>query len=490
MPLLIKFGLYMMKHKTITAIIISYLALSACTPTRVSGQVKLSPPEHWGNQPKAATTKPDLKRWWQGFHDPLLNDLVAQALTANHDIKIAQAHIKEVKALVTVTESAFYPSVDLYASGGREKKIDRIIGVPGSRGIQLITPTGDSVSGGLTARWEIDLFGGRQLDKEAVLAQAVGAEETLSAVQVGLLAQVATNYLELRGVQQRVAIQQKTIAVNQEKLRALRAFHRAGLANSADLSGQKALLSASEAVLPWLTQSASALIYRLSILLGLPPATMETKLSIPQAELVNLPIVPALLPVELLTQRPDLRMAKTEITAAAAKLGSARTDLFPKIQLAASAGYGAIAVGGFSNLAESVYSLGTGLTAPIFNAGRIRAYISAADSRLQQAAVNYEKTFLLAMEDVENAYIAYRTATGQSNNFTLAEASAKTAYEQKQLLYNKGAENYLAVVDAQKNELALLDETTKSNTAISVAIVSLYRAFGGGWNQGSKNTAE
>lgn len=473
----------MTKRNILTGIMISLIAFIGCTPTRVYNQIKLTPPTHWQNQPPAATRKPDLTHWWQGFRDPLLNALIAQALTANHDVKIAKERIREVRALATVAESALYPSLDFYASGGREKKIDRIIGVPGSRGIELITPTGDAVSGGLTARWEIDLFGGRQLDNEAVLAQALGAEEALRAVQVGLLAQVATHYFELRGVQQRIAIQQEIIDVNQEKLSALRAFHRAGLVNSTDVSGQEAQLSSSEAVLPVLAQSASVLTHRLGILLGTPPATQESRLNIRQISPATLPKVPTLLPAELLTQRPDLRTAKTEVTSAAAKLDSARADLFPKVQLVASAGFGAIAVGGFPSLAESVYTLGTGLTAPIFNAGRIKAYITASDSRLLQAAANYEKAFLLAMEDVENAYVAYRTATGQSQHFASARTSAQNAYEQKKLLYNKGAENYLSVLDAKKNELMLADEKTKADTAITVALVSLHRAFGGGWGK-------
>lgn len=476
----------MINRQIISTVTILFFVLSGCTPTRVSDQVSLMPPTHWKNQPESASSKLDLAKWWQGFNDPLLNGLIKQALVANHDLKIANERIKEVKALATVAKSALYPSVDLFASGGREKKIDRIIGVPGSRGIELITPTGDAISGGLTARWEIDLFGSRRLDAEAVLAQALGAEEALRTVQVGLLAQIATNYLELRGVQKRITIQKGIIDVNREKLRALQAFKQAGLANSSAVSSQTALLTGSEAVLPGLKQSASALIYHLGVLLGESPSKLEARLSLLGTEPIDLPVLPTLLPADLLVQRPDLRIAKTEITTAAAKLGSSRADLFPKIQLAASAGYGAIAVGGFPSLAESIYTLGTGLTAPIFNAGRIEAYISAADSRLKQAAVNYEKSFLLAVEDVENAYVAYRTADIQCHQFSEAQTAANTGYKQKNLLYQQGAGDYLSVLEAQKNELALSDEKTKSDTAIKVAVVSLYRAFGGGWDQGSK----
>jgi len=194
--------------------ILSLAWLSACTPTRVGDQVALNSPAKWQHAPNAQTAETaDLKTWWQGFNDPLLNELIDKALAANHDLKIATARVREANAMVTVAEAALYPSLDFSVSGGREKRIDRIVGVPSGQGIKLITPTADAVSGGLAARWEIDLFGGRHLEAEAAAAQAEGSQEGLHAAQVGLLAQMATNYLEQRGVQQRIGILQKKISI-------------------------------------------------------------------------------------------------------------------------------------------------------------------------------------------------------------------------------------------------------------------------------------
>jgi outer membrane protein TolC len=195
------------------------------------------------------------------------------------------------------------------------------------------------------------------------------------------------------------------------------------------------------------------------------------------------------LPADLLAQRPDLRLAQTEVSAAAAGLGSARADLYPKLVLSASGGVGALAVGGFPSLAESVYALGSGLSAPIFNAGRIRAHITAADARLEQVAAKYELTFLLALEDVENAFVAHRSATDSSGRLTEAEASAEKAYRLVDALYQRGTGNYLAVLDAQRSKLAVSDERAKAETAVGVAMVSLYRAFGGGWTLDSSVNA-
>jgi len=472
-----------------TLTILSLASLIACTPTRVGDQVALNSPATWQHAPNAQTAETaDLKTWWQGFNDPLLNELINKALAANYDLKIATARVREANAMVTVAEAALYPSLDFSLSGGREKRIDRIVGVPSGQGIKLITPTADAVSGGLAARWEIDLFGGRHLEAEAAVAQAEGSQEGLHAAQVGLLAQVATNYLELRGVQQRTGILQRNIELQRERLRTLQVFLKAGLANEADMARQQTLLQGTEATLPVLVNAEKKLTHRLGVLLGEPPESLEKRLAVAGPLPKQTPTMPTLLPSDLLAQRPDLRLAQTEVSAAAASLGSARADLYPKLVLSASGGVGALAVGGFPSLAESVYALGSGLSAPIFNAGRIRAHIAAADARLDQVAANYEKTFLLALEDVENAFVAHRSARDSFGQLTEAEASAEKAYRLVNALYRRGAGDYLAVLDAQRSKLAVSDERAKAETAVSVAMVSLYRAFGGGWTISSSDS--
>ena len=465
-------------------IILSIAVLNGCTPTRVSDQVKLVDINNWRHAPadQSRATDTDLKAWWKGFQDPLLNDLITQALNNNHDLRIANARVREAGTLVTIAESALYPSIDLFSSGGREKKIDQIIGVPGKQGIELITPTADAISGGLAARWEIDLFGGRHLEAEAAIAQSAGTEEALRAVQVGVLAQVATNYLELRGLQKRIGLQQENIEVQREKLRALQLFEKNGLATEADVANQDTLLKSTESALPVLTSSAKTLTHRIGVLLGEPPDKLETRLSQPMPLPVTLPGIPKLLPSDLLSQRPDLRLAKTEVTAAAAYLGAARADLFPKLVLSASGGFGALAVSGFSSLAESVYTLGSGLTMPIFNAGRIQAHITAVDARLDQSALNYEKTFLLALEEVENAFVAHASSKERKKQLSDAEKAAEKAYRSTDTLYQRGVKDYLSLLDARRNKLTVGDERVKAETAMSVSMVSLYRAFGGGWD--------
>lgn len=465
-------------------LMLSLTLMEGCTPTRVSDRVPLDVPEHWHNAPHAqsVSTPNDLSEWWKGFGDPVLNDLIGQALAANHDLRLAKARVREAKAMIVVAESTLYPSLDLFSFGGREKRIDRIVGVPGPQGIELITPTANLITGGLAARWEIDMFGSRHLEAEAAIAQSAGTEEAYRAVQVGLLAQVATNYLELRGIQRRTDILLENIEVQRERLRVLQAFYKAGLVNDMDVARQETLLHSTMGTLPVLTSTAKNLIHRLSVLLGQIPASLEERLAHSMPLPVTLPSIPTLLPSSVLDQRPDLRLAYTEVTAAAAGLGAARANLLPKFVLSASGGFGALAVGGFPGLAEGVYALGAGLTAPIFNAGRIKAHITAADARLDHVAANYEKTFLLALEDAENAYVAHTTALERCDQLVRAETAAERSHTHTQAFYQRGAADFLSVLDAQRTRLSTSDERTKAETAVRVAVVSIYRAFGGGWS--------
>ena len=171
-------------------------------------------------------------------------------------------------------------------------------------------------------------------------------------------------------------------------------------------------------------------------------------------------------------------------------MGAARADLFPKLVLSASGGFGALAVGEFSSLAESVYTLGSGLTMPLFNTGRIRAHIAAVDARFYQSAMNYEKTFLLALEDVENAFVTHTSSKERQRQLSEAEKSAKKAYQPTEALCQRGVKDYLSLLVARRNKLTAGDERANAETAMHVSLASLYRAFGGGRDNGAVSRTE
>jgi NodT family efflux transporter outer membrane factor (OMF) lipoprotein len=458
--------------------------LSGCALTPISHKVEVPTPAQWQNSPVGDTMsdRAYVAHWWKKFQDPLLDELILRALGANHDLEIAAARVREARALVTVAQSVLFPTIDANVNGGRQKRIERVIPIPGPQGVDLVVPRADAVSGELSLAWEIDVFGGNRLEAQAAAAKALGAEEGRRAVQVGLLAQVATSYLELRGAQRQTAILRENIGVQRERLRLIDAFFRAGLTTELDIARQQTLLRTTEGTLPVLNHLTALLIHRLGVLLGEPPHTLETQLGKAAPLPSALPNLPGLLPSDLLQQRPDLRRAQAEVTAAAASLGAARADLFPKFFISLSGGIGALSLGGLPSLAEGIYALGAGLTAPIFNAGRIRANITASDARLAQVAASYEQAFLTSLEEVENAYVAYTSARQRREDLRQAVDAARRAYRVAEAFYRRSVTDFLSVLDAQRAKLSAEDEQAKAETAVTVAMVTLYRAFGGGWD--------
>ncbi|MGH8729895.1 MAG: efflux transporter outer membrane subunit, partial [Burkholderiales bacterium] len=340
-----------MKTRLLATAAIAFM-LAGCAVTPVSDQVKVDVPAEWTNRPNDALAdqREHLVQWWKGYGDPILDELIANAIAANHDLKIAVARVREAQAFVTIADSLLYPTIDATAEVSRNKSFER-----------LPKPTtANSASFGLTAAWEIDLFGGNRLDAVAAAAQARSAEEGRRAVQVGLHAQVAVAYLELRGAQKQTTILQDNIAIQRERLRLLEARYQAGLATELDVTRQRTLLKTTEAAMPLLTQTTTTLIHRLSVLLGEPPAHLSDKLRLSAPLPEKVPQIPALLPADLLTQRPDLRRAQAEVTAAAARLGSAKSDLFPKLFLSANVARTVFELGALPRVTGNVFALGLG----------------------------------------------------------------------------------------------------------------------------------
>ncbi|HYA20036.1 MAG TPA: TolC family protein [Burkholderiales bacterium] len=456
--------------------------LGACSSTALRDPVSVNIPGQWSNAPKAdnAATTRDLAHWWKGFEDPVLDDLVARALAANQDLKLAVARVREARAYQTVAESVLFPTVDATADVGRNKSFER-----------LPKPTvGTTWNIGVAAAWEIDLFGGNRFEAQAASAQTRASQEARRAVQVGVLAEVATSYLELRGAQKQIDIVTENIAVQRKQLQFLEARYRAGLSSELDIARQQQLIHTSQAALALLTNATAALSHRIAVLLGKPASDLESLLARPAPLPSTLPEIPGLLPSDLFAQRPDIRRAQAELTAAAAKLSSAKTDLFPKFVLSARGGRGALDLDPSPNAVGNIFALGLGVVQPLFNAGRIRANIEAADARLSQVAARYEKTYLTALEEVEDAFVAHTTARERREELTQAAQEAARAEHLAEEFYKRGITDFLAVLDSERVKLTAEDERAKAETAVSVSMVSLYRAFGGGWTSADTAVAQ
>ena len=431
-----------------------------------------------------------LEHWWTAFGDPMLDDLVRRAIEGNLDLKIAAARVREARAARGIAASAAQPQVDV---GGQFLRGQRSEAVPPFKA----TTGGDSPFGartqtvfevGFDASWEIDVFGGVKRDVEAAVAQVEAAQESQRDVLVTLLGDVARNYAELRGTQRQLEILAVTVRSQQDTVDLAKARFDAGLGTAFDVDRSQGLVEATTSRQPELERLALQNVFRLGALLGKDVGELRTELERPIPSPSRTPEVPLTLPSELLSRRPDLRRSEREVTAATARIGVARADLFPRFSI----------TGNFGRLSEDAGDLGSGPSQfwflvpavrwPILSGGRIRANIQVQDARQQQALIEYQKAVLHAVEEVENALAAQSREQRRSESLQASVEANRRALELATDRYTSGLENFLSVLDTQRALYAAEDALVQSETSAMVSLIAVYKALGGGWTLDARHS--
>jgi NodT family efflux transporter outer membrane factor (OMF) lipoprotein len=435
---------------------------------------------------------PGVTQWWKQFRDPTLDSLIERAARNNLDVLSAASRVAEARAASGVARSTLLPEVGQTTAvnrmrGGFSQGVVRVGGAPSApQGGSFVSPFETSiVQTGFDTRWEIDLFGALRKGLSAARAEAVSAEELRRDVLLVVLADVSSNYMELRGLQQRIAIAAMNRDVQQETLELTRVRADAGLATDLDVQRQVAQLAATEAAIPALESAKTQTIHRLSVLAGEQPGALVAELEPPRALPPAPPEVPVGLPSELLKRRPDIRSAEAEIAAAAARVGAARRERFPKFVLSGLSGRQATGVSGLTLGAGNFFAIGPSLQLPLFTGGRIRSNIAVQDARLEQAQRRYEQEVLAAVEETENALAAYRRERERNASLAAAVSASRQAVTLARELYLAGLGDFLSVLEAQRSQFSAEDELERSDTALRRNVVALYKALGGGWEAGA-----
>jgi NodT family efflux transporter outer membrane factor (OMF) lipoprotein len=464
------------------------MVLAGCAPGPRYRTPNLPVPEKWSaaNRSDNLAVSRDISRWWTAFNDPVLDSLVDRAIRSNPDLRVAGARIREARAARGIAAADRLPSVDAFASYARSERSENVppfrSGPPGGA---AGNPFGDRVQNlfeaGFDAGWEIDLFGGVRRDVEAASAEVGAAVENRRAVLVTLLAEVARNYVELRGGRLRMAILEDNLEAQQEALELTRVRFTAGLANDLDVARAESLVSATRAQFPVLETSTRQAIHRIAVLLGEYPGSLVPELSKEAPIPLHPPVVPLGLPSDLLRRRPDIRRAERELAAATARIGAAAADLFPRFSLTGSFGGRSDAIGDVTSGAALFWGFGPSFRWPIFAGGRIRANIQVQNARQEQALALYEKAVLASMEEVENALVAY--AQEQERRLLLARSveADRRAADLSNSRYFGGLDDFLSVLDALRSMYASQDMLAQSEQTVEVNVIGLYKALGGGW---------
>ena len=444
---------------------------SSCTvgPKFIQPQPKM--PADYASRPSNATSNESA--WWRKLHDNTLNNLISQAVGQNKDLAVAQSRLLEARALWREAQFAFAPTVTSSASYA-----STLLGA--STNAAFRGRTVEFWRAGFDADYELDFFGRVRNSVKAAKATSSAAQANLQDLLITLQAEVAINYLELRGAQAQLAVARENAGNQADAKRIAEASLKGGRGTQLDVARADALWNTTQAQIPTHEENIARAIHRIAVLSGRNPSDLRPTL---QKSAKQPPIpskVTILKPAELLRKRPDIRIAENALAAATARVGIATADLFPRVTFSGRLNIEAQALTSLSQHGSDGYSLGPNISWAFLNLGRVRQQIKAAGHRADAALSTYEQTVLLALEEVENALTSYDRERERLRYLEASGASAREASTLARQRYQDGVADFLTVLDAERVALAAQNDVVLSRTRASAAWVHIHKAMGGG----------
>ena len=412
-----------------------------------------------------------LVAWWRRFHDPKLNSLVEQAVSANLDVQQADARLRQARAQRQAAAASFWP----WLSGSGSGQATDVNGSgPGSGSFR-------SYRGSLSATWELDVFGGNRRNLESADARLAAAAADLDGTRLSLAAEVALTYCQLRSIQDQIGVASRNLAMQQHSAEITHERRSAGFASELDVVNSDALVANTKAQIPRLDTSARQSAHAIAVLLGRPPGEMLDELlksrPVPTASVS----VPTGIPSDLLRRRPDIRRAEANAHAATARIGVAVADLFPRFSLNGSLSQQGAKLSDWLSPAARASSFGPSFNWALFQGGSIQANIRVQQALRDESLLAYRKTVLTALQEVEDAMIAGSNERKRHVSLVDAVKANRRAVELSTQLYTAGQTDFINVLSAQRSLLQSESEFTLSNLALATDLISLYKALGGGW---------
>jgi multidrug efflux system outer membrane protein len=411
------------------------------------------------------------EKWSAVYQEPELQDLIRKALANNYDVRIAAQHILEQQAQVKITRSQECPAITVGGTG---------IGatLPSSLGTQIGSPLVDG-SFNLSATWTPDFWGYYRKQTEAARAQLLAQTWAQRAIQLTLVQQVATAYLQVRALDRQLEITKQTIKARQDSVDLTKTLENGGSVPLSDVRQAEQLLYTATSEIPQLEQQIQQQENAISLLLGENPGpvahTDPNALTPPPQDL------PTGLPSQLLERRPDIQQAEATLIAANAQIGVARAQFFPSLSISASGGVGGDSISSiFDPAGKTIYGLGT-LAQPLFEGGKLRGQLQLSEQTKQEMVLNYQKTIAGAFRDVSNALIALKKQRAYREEQEKLVAAAQDAVRLARMRYQAGSTGYLEVLTTDSNLYAAQLTLVNAQQGEALTIVQLYSALGGGW---------
>ena len=417
----------------------------------------------------ATSLELDLHAWWTQFNDPVLTQMVDDALAANKTLAGAVARVNQARAQLGQTKASLGPQFDANGSVSRQ---------------QLSENTGNSSSSfstynaGFDAVWEIDLFGGNRRTIDAALAALASQEIDFESVQVSVAAETAQAYLTLRTFEYRLKVAQSNLAVQQDTLEILVSRRDAGLGNELDVQQARYNRESTRSTIPSLEAGVQTSRNALAVLVGKMPGELSIEMTqvIPQSRFAFEGI-----PADVLRRRPDVARAERDLAAQTARVGASVAELYPKFSLTGSIGLESLHATDLFSSDSGRYSIIPGIRWPIFYSGSIRNAIKVQEAVLEETLAAYEQTVLIAVQEAKNALVNYEKELQRREALSAAVAAATEAEALASDQYKSGLTDFNNVLDAQRSLLGFQEQLALSEGTVANNAVSLYKALGGGW---------
>jgi len=457
----------------------NYRAPEPDEPPSFAAKVDANPA---GAGTKPAAAPPDLATWWRALNDEELNSLVDRAVKSNLDVAIALDRLQQARTYEAVVIGHALPDVDASAAAGRGTGSDLTKGradtvlrsADNGSGLQRI----NSIAGFDTV-WELDLFGKVRREFQAARADTQAARAARYGVLTSVVADVVRAYVDLRGLQVRAGILHKAADVLRESLRIVNIRYERGITNELDVALATRELATLEAQIAPVEAEVNAAQYTLAVLVGEYPENMVQELSklIPTMPSATAPGVP----LDLLKRRPDIQQAERELAASTARIGAATADLFPQVAVSASIGTEGQGWGTTPNINKHIWSFGPGAVWPLLDFGALDAQVDIAQLAARASIVNYRKTILNAVQQVDTSLDGYQAQEIRMEQLSTAMIAGQRAVDLATSRYDRGLTDFLNVVDAERQFYELQEQYTDAQVAQGEQFVQLYKSLGGGW---------
>lgn len=419
--------------------------------------------------------------WWNLFNDPVLTRLEAHAARENLDLQASAALLEASRAQLRIADAALLPRVGVGAGYSREGLSENgqfaLLGAPSA--------PHNYWQASFDASWELDLWGHARRQGEEAAATLEASLQDREAMRVSTAAEVARQYLLLRGLQTRLSIVRQNLEIARHTLRLAESRQRNGIGTRFDTASARSQIATTQALATQLEHQRNQAMSALALLLGQPPHALDQEL----ATAMPTPGMPQRLPIgipsELAQRRPDILRAEARLHAATAAVGAARADFYPRIKLLGALGTQSFDFADLGSWASRQFSLGPTLYLPIFEGGRLKGQLALTQARQQGAAIAYRQAVLGAWHEADTAIDAYQTELRRHGELEDASRQNREALEVAQRSYQQGSADYLTVLVAQRDLLASQSAVADSATASALSLVALYRAIAGGWDPGS-----